>query len=70
MELDRVIVTYDQDFLSEAQRRQAEGIRFAGICYAPKRSVVIGQMIADLELLATISEPEEVANRVFFLPFR
>lgn len=68
--LERVIFSYDQDFLVEAQRRQREGISFAGVCHTANRVVVIGRMVTDLELLATVLDPAEAANRVFFLPLR
>jgi predicted nuclease of predicted toxin-antitoxin system len=42
-ELQRVIFTQDQDFLTEANRRQVEGMSFAGVIYAHQRLVTIGE---------------------------
>lgn len=67
-ELDRVLFTQDDDFLKEASRRQAAGRPFSGIIYAHQLRVSIGQCIRDLELIAKLGEPEELASRVLFLP--
>lgn len=67
-EVQRVIFTQDQDFLAEANRRQVEGINFAGVIYAHQRLVTIGDCIRDLEIIAKASDPEELANRVQYLP--
>ncbi len=66
--LDRVLFTQDQDFLSEAARRQRAGDTFAGIVYADQLGVTIGQCIADLELIAKVGQPEDLVNQVFRLP--
>ena len=66
--LERAIVSHDKDFLIEARRRQREGVHFSGVCHAAEPAVVIGRLIADPELLASVLEPSEAANRVFFLP--
>ncbi len=42
-ELQRIIFTQDQDFLAEANRRQVEGMSFAGVIYAHQRLVTIGE---------------------------
>jgi predicted nuclease of predicted toxin-antitoxin system len=47
-ELQRVIFTQDQDFLAEANRRQVEGMSFAGVIYAHQQLVTIGNCIRDL----------------------
>jgi Domain of unknown function (DUF5615) len=66
--LGRVLVTQDQDFLTEGATRQARGIFFAGIVYAAQQHVSIGRMIADLEILAKASDPSDMENRVVYLP--
>ena len=68
MMLGRVIFTQDEDFLIEARRRQETGEPFAGVVYAHQLNVTIGQCVADLELIAKIYEPEDMANRVEYLP--
>jgi hypothetical protein len=67
-ELQRLLFTQDQDFLAEANRRQAEGISFSGVIYARKSLVSIGVCVRDLELIAKACELEEFANRVQYLP--
>lgn len=67
-ELQRVIFSQDEDLLVEAQRRQTKGISFAGVIYAHQLRVTIGMCVRDLELLAKAATPEDLANRVEFLP--
>lgn len=66
--LGRVVFTQDEDFLREAHRRQAAGEDFAGVVYAHQLNVTIGQCVADLDLIAKAYEPEDMANRVEYLP--
>ena len=67
-ELGRVLFTQDDDFLSEATKRQREGIPFRGVIYAHQLRVSIGACIHDLAIIAEAGEPEDLANRVQFLP--
>jgi len=67
-ELGRPLFSQDDDLLAEAHRRQASGISFAGVIYAHPLYVTIGQCVRDLELIAKLSEPGELDNRVQFLP--
>jgi len=64
----RVLFSQDDDLLAEAARRQSEGIRFGGVIYAHQLRISIGTCIHDLELIALVGEPEELHNRVLFLP--
>lgn len=64
----RVIFTFDGDFLSEANRRQHENHQFSGIIYAHPLRISIGQCIQDLELIAKVCEPQDMQNRVEFIP--
>jgi hypothetical protein len=68
MELQRVMFSQDQDFLIEAQRRQAEGIHFAGVVFARQSQVDIGTCVSDLELIAKASDIEDFADWVQYLP--
>ncbi|MDT8405516.1 MAG: hypothetical protein RQ738_13165 [Sulfuriflexus sp.] len=52
----------------EAKQRQVEGVEFAGVIYAHQMRITIGRCVEDLELIAKLAEPEELANRVEFLP--
>lgn len=67
-ELQRIIFSQDQDFLAEANLRQAEGIYFSGVIFARQMRVSIGDCIRDLEIIAKASEPEDLADRVQYLP--
>lgn len=67
-ELQRVLFTQDDDFLAEANRRQIEEMDFRGVIYAHKLRVSVGDCIRDLEIIAIAANPEELANRVQYLP--
>lgn len=64
----RVIFSQDDDMLREGRRRQDRGERFAGVIYAHQLRITTGQTIRDLELIATIYEPEDIENRVEYIP--
>lgn len=66
--LQRVLFTYDDDLLAEATRRQRKGISFCGVIYAHPLHISIGTCVHDLEIIAKAGEPEDLANRVEFLP--
>lgn len=68
--LNRVMFTCDADLIGEATMRQRSGGTFAGVIYTPQRQVTIGQCVADLELIAKVSERVEWVNRIAFLPMR
>jgi predicted nuclease of predicted toxin-antitoxin system len=67
-ELQRVMFSQDEDLLAEAKRRQTEGVPFAGVIYAHQLRVTIGVCVRDLELIAKAADPEDLANRVEYLP--
>lgn len=68
--LDRVLVTYDEDFLIEAAARQRAGVWFVGVlkAVADDANHRPGRYIDDLELLAVLDEPADYENLVRFLP--
>jgi len=66
--LGRVLFSQDSDLLAEATERQRSGQAFAGVIYAPQLAITIGQAISDLELIAKVYDPADIANRVEFLP--
>ena len=70
MQSGRVLFSQDQDLLNEATTRQRGGKEFAGVIYAHQQNITVRQMIEDLELIAKICEPEELENRVVFLPLK
>jgi hypothetical protein len=67
-ELERVLFTQDDDFLSEAHRRQLEEQEFSGVIYAHQLDVSIGDCIRDLEMISEVNQPYDLANRVQYLP--
>jgi predicted nuclease of predicted toxin-antitoxin system len=67
-DLGRVLFTSDADFLMEAPRRQRAGIPFAGVIYAHQRNVAVSDCIADLEILAKLSDPADLENVLTYLP--
>lgn len=67
-ELERVLYTQDEDFLSEASRRLREGIPHYGLVYAHQLQVSIGRCVRDLELIAKAFDPVDMIDQVLFLP--
>lgn len=67
-ELGRVLFTNDDDFLSIAAEWLSAGREFAGLAYAEQLGITIGQAIADLEIIAMASDPDEWKNRIEYLP--
>jgi len=68
-QLDRVLFTFDEDFLIEADARQAKSIEFSGIVYARPLRISVSECISDLELIAKAATISDLVNRVLFLPF-
>ena len=68
--LGRVLFTQDRDLLRETTQRQRSGRPFAGLVYAHPLRATIGQCVRDLELIVRFGEPEDLGNRVEYLPLR
>lgn len=68
--LGRVLVTQDEDLLAEAERRQRGAKSFGGVIYAHQLRITIGQCVNDLELMAKVYEPADMADRVEHLPLK
>ena len=66
--LARVLVSQDEDLLTEASERQRKGSTFAGVVFAAQNSISIGQFIRDLEILAQVLDLSDMEDRVEFLP--
>jgi len=64
----RVLVTQDQDFLHETARRLSVGIPFRGVIGIRQAQIHIGACVHDLERIARVYDPEDLFNRVVFLP--
>ena len=67
--LGRILFSQDEDLLEIAHRWIREGRSFAGLAYAHQRRISIGGAIDDLELLSKAGSPEDLRDRVEFLPF-
>ena len=67
--LSRLVFTQDVLFRVLAEDWQRRGREFAGLLFGPQLGGTIGQYVADLELIAQSSEPDEWRNVVQFLPF-
>jgi predicted nuclease of predicted toxin-antitoxin system len=68
IELNRIVFSMDQDFLTEGKLRQQKGESFPGVIFARQTKVSIGACVTDLELIAKLGNPEEFANQVRYLP--
>lgn len=66
--LGRVLFSQHDDLLREVTGRQQRGKHFAGVACAHQLNITVGQTIHDLELIAKIYEPEDIENRVEYLP--
>jgi predicted nuclease of predicted toxin-antitoxin system len=66
--LGRALFSQDEDLLAEAARRQHSGEPFAGVIYAHQLHITIGQCVNDLEILANVNDPADMANQVVYLP--
>ena len=67
-QLGRVLFSQDEDLLRIAKSWIAISREFSGLVYAHQVYVSIGQAVYDLELIAKINEPEDMYNRVEYLP--
>lgn len=67
--LGRVIFTHDEDFLAISARWHAEGREHGGIVYVHMHRLSIGDMVRELERLATRATAEQLANSVVYLPW-
>lgn len=65
-----VLFTQDDDLLMEAAQRQRSGRPFAGMLYAHQQNIAVRRTIDDLELITKVCEPDELLNRLVFLPLR
>ena len=67
-DLGRVFFTQDSDFLVLAGAWQQARREFTGMVYAHQLRITIGGAIHDLALIALLMNPDEMRNRVEFLP--
>ncbi len=69
MALGRVLFSQDQDLLIIAHRRLQTGAAFAGVVYAHQLNITVGQAVRDLELIGKVLDPNDMQNRVEYLPY-
>ncbi|MGD9856513.1 MAG: DUF5615 family PIN-like protein [Planctomycetaceae bacterium] len=67
-ELNRIVFTFDEDFLAIAADWQASGRRFAGLIYGRSRDLSVGDAVRDLELIVHAVSPSEIENGVLWIP--
>ena len=67
-ELGRVLFSQDMDLLRLATQFQRQGTEFAGLFYVHQLRLTVGQVVDDLDVAAKALNPEEIANRIEFLP--
>ena len=68
--LGRVLYSQDEDLLAETALCLQQGRGFSGLFYSRQLAITIGQSVQDLELAANVYDPEDMANRVEYLPLR
>ena len=62
-QLQRVVFTYDLNFLEEALRRWDENIPFYGLIHAHPLHVPHGVCVRDLKLMAELLDPQDFEDR-------
>jgi len=67
--LGRVLFSQDEDLLSVTRTWQNTGREFSGLVYAHQLEITIGKAVRDLELIAKALDPEDMGNRIEFIPF-
>lgn len=67
-QLGRVLLSMDDDLLTEASRRQTEDIPVAGVIYAHQLRITVGQAVRDVSLISEVYDLADIANSVEFLP--
>jgi hypothetical protein len=69
-DLGRILFSMDRDLLVEACHRQRASIFFSGLVYCHQLRLTVGQIIADLELIAKIFDSADMENQVQYLPLQ
>ena len=67
-DLGRVVFTQDRDFLALAAAWQHTRREFTGMVYAHQMRITIGAAIQALVLIASLMHPDDMRNRVEFVP--
>jgi hypothetical protein len=69
-ELGRLLFSQDDDLLAIASAAAQQASPFVGVIYAHQLSAGIGTLVKDLELVLSCCNPEELADRVTYLPLK
>ena len=67
-ELERLLFSQDGDLLRIAAEWRDADRGFYGVIYAHQRRAGVGQLVEDLELIASCCSAEELSGRVTYLP--
>jgi hypothetical protein len=67
-ELQRVLFSQDEDLLAIARERQVTGAFFTGLIYGHQLAATIGKYVLDLEVVRKVLDPEDMVNRIEYLP--
>jgi hypothetical protein len=67
-QLGCVLFSQDKDLLILTHRWLQTDRKFAGLVYAHQLSVAIGQAVRDLEVIAKAFDPQDMCNRIEFIP--
>lgn len=67
-ELQRVMVSRDEDFLRIAAHWQTSEIAFVGLISLTSGGARIGQIVDDIELICRCMVTEEIRNQIVFVP--
>lgn len=69
-DLNRIVVSQDQDLLRITTEWLRAGRPFAGVAFGIQQDLDIGGTIEYLELVAHAMSPEEIVNSVAYIPSR
>jgi hypothetical protein len=69
-ELGRLLVTHDKGFLRIGVHWQGIPREFAGLVFATQERIDIGRTVDYLECIARILIPDEMRNRIEYVPSR
>jgi len=67
-QLGRVFFSQDDDLLAIAQEWQHGNRSFSGLVYGHQLDLSIGEAVRDLELTAGVYDPDDIRDRVEYLP--
>jgi hypothetical protein len=67
-DLGRVLFSQDRDLLVVVSEWQERGREFAVLFYGHQLLLTIGRAVRDLELMSKALDPQDVRNRVEYLP--